>query len=169
MRIILRIIDNISEYVGKIFLWLVIALIGVLAFETIARYVFNAPTNWAYETSFMIGGALAAMAWSHVHKHHGHIRVDLIYTHVSQRARAAIDVVCSLIFFFPLLAVLVLGGYSSVEFAWRVHERFVESDWLPPAGPIKTVVYIGICLFALQAVAQFARDIYVLVRNKPYD
>jgi len=169
MRIVLKTIDTLSEYSGKIFLWLVIALIGVLAFETVSRYVFNAPTNWAYETSFMIGGALAVMAWSYTHKHKGHIRVDLIYTHLSLRGKAIIDVVSSIVFLFPFLIVLLLGGYSGVEFAWRIHEKFIESDWLPPAGPIKTVVYIGFCLFALQALAQFFRDVYALIRNKSYD
>jgi TRAP-type mannitol/chloroaromatic compound transport system permease small subunit len=169
MRIVLKTIDTLSEYSGKIFLWLVVALIGVLAYETIARYVFNSPTNWVYETSFMIGGALAVMAWSYTHKHHSHIRVDLIYTHVSPRGRALIDVVSSIIFLFPFLIVLMYGGYSGVEFAWRAHERFVESNWLPPAGPIKTVVFIGFILFTLQALAQFSRDVYMLIRSKPYD
>ena len=169
MRLVIKTIDALSEYNGRIFLWLVIALIGVLSYETISRYVFNAPTNWAYETSYMIGGALAVMAWSYTHKHHGHIRVDLIYTHLPPRGRAIIDVASSIIFLFPLLAVLLYGGYSNVEFAWGAHERFVESDWMPPAGPIKTVVYIGFCLFALQALAQFFRDVYQLIRSKPYD
>ncbi len=169
MRIVLKTIDTLSEYSGKIFLWLVIALIGVLAFETISRYVFNAPTSWAYETSFMIGGALAVMAWSYTHKHRGHIRVDLIYIHLPVRARAAIDVLSSIIFLFPFLIAILFGGYSGVEFAWRVHEKFIESDWLPPAAPIKTVVYVGFCLFALQALAHFARDVYLLIRSKPYD
>ncbi len=169
MRFVLKTIDTLSEYSGKVFLWLVIALIGVLAFETIARYVFNSPTNWVYETSFMIGGALAVMAWSYTLKHHGHIRVDLIYTHLPTRGRAIIDVVSSIIFLFPFLAVLLYGGYSGVEFAWRVNEKFIESDWMPPAGPIKTVIYVGFCLFTLQALAQFFRDLYLLIRSKPYD
>ncbi len=169
MRIVLKTIDTLSEYSGKIFLWLVIALIGVLAFETIARYVFNSPTNWVYETSFMIGGALAVMAWSYTHKHHGHIRVDLIYTHLPPRGRAIIDVVSSIVFLFPLLAVLLYGGYSGVEFAWKAHEKFFESNWLPPTGPIRTIVFAGFCLFTLQALAQFFRDLYLLIRSKPYD
>jgi len=169
MRTLLKIIDTISEYTGRIFLWLVIALIFVLAFETIARYVFNAPTRWVYETSYMIGGALAVLAWSYVHKHHSHVRVDLLYSHLSPRGKAVIDVVCSVIFLFPFLFVLIYGGYSGVSFAWRVHEKLIESSWLPPAGPIKTTIYVGFCLFALQAMAQFVRDVYTLVRSKPYD
>jgi TRAP-type mannitol/chloroaromatic compound transport system permease small subunit len=169
MRIVLKIIDTLSEYNGRIFLWLVVALIGVLSFETISRYVFNSPTNWVYETSYMIGGALAVMAWSYTHKHRGHIRVDLVYTHLPLRGRAIIDVVSSIIFLFPLLAVLLYGGYSGVEFAWRASEKFVESDWMPPAGPIRTFIFVGFCLFALQSLAQFFRDVYQLIRSKPYD
>lgn len=169
MRIVLKTIDTLSEYSGKIFLWLVIALIGVLTYETIVRYVFNSPTNWVYETSFMIGGALAVAAWSYTHKHHGHIRVDLIYTHLPPRGRAIIDVVSSIVFLFPLLAVLLYGGYSGVEFAWKAHEKFFESNWMPPTWPIRTFVFAGFCLFALQSFAHFFRDVYQLIRSKPYD
>jgi len=169
MKIILRIIDTISEYIGKIFLWLAVALIFVLAYETIARYVFNAPTRWVYETSYMIGGVFAVMAWSYVHKHRGHVRVDLIYTHLSPRGQAIIDVVCSVIFLIPFLIVLIYGGYSGASFAWKSHEKLIESSWLPPSGPVKTAIYIGFCFFTLQALAQFFRDLYLLIRSKPYD
>ena len=117
----------------------------------------------------MIGGVLTVMAWSYVHKHRGHIRVDVIYTRLTLRGKAIIDVTCSLIFLLPVLIVLIYGGYSGVEFAWKTHERFIESNWLPPAGPVKTIVFIGFCLFTLQCIARFIRDFYVLVRNKPYD
>jgi len=169
MKIILRTIDTISEYTGRIFLWLVIALIFVLAYETVARYVFNAPTRWVYETSYMIGGVLAVMGWSYVHKHRSHVRVDLIYTHLSPRGKAIIDVVCSVIFLLPFLIVLIYGGYSGISWSWRIHEKLIESSWLPPAGPVKTAIYVGFCLFTLQALAQFFRDLYLLLRSKPYD
>jgi len=167
MRTIIRVIDSISEHTGKTVLWLCIALVLVLAYETTARYVFNAPTMWAMETGKMIGGTIIVMGWSYTHLHHGHIRVDVLYTHLPPRGRAIIDVTCSLLFLFPLLSILLYTSTTWMLLAWKMGERLVETNFLPPAGPIRTVLVLGFCLFALQCMAQFTRDLYLLIRNKP--
>jgi len=169
MRTLLKIIDAISEYTGQTVLWLAVALVLVLAFETTARYAFGRPTVWVYETSYMIGATMVVLGWSYVHKHHGHIRVDVFYTRLSPRGRAIIDVVCSLVFLFPLLSILIYSANSSMLFAWKMNEKLPESTWMPPAAPIRAAVLVGISLFSLQCIAQFIRDLYSLVRNKAYD
>jgi len=169
MKAIVRLIDTVSEYTGRTALWLSIALVLVLTYETTARYVFNSPTQWAFETSYMIGATLAVLGWSYTHRHRGHIRVDVFYTRLPARGKAIVDVASSFIFLFPLLTVLIYTAYTSMMFSWKLHEKLTESSFLPPAGPIKTVLLLGICLFALQCIAQFIRDIYVLTRNKAYD
>jgi TRAP-type mannitol/chloroaromatic compound transport system permease small subunit len=62
--------------------------------------------------------------------------------------------------------------YSSTTFmmfAWKMKEKLVESSWMPPSGPIKTVLMVGLAIFTLQCLAQFLRDLYQLIRGKPYD
>jgi len=167
MRTIVRVIDSISEYTGQTVLWLCVALVLVLAYETTVRYVFNAPTQWVMETGEMIGGTIIVMGWSYTHRHHGHIRVDVFYSHLSPRGKAIIDVTCSLLFLFPLLAILLYTSTSWMLFAWKMGEKLVETSFLPPAGPIRTVIVLGLLLFAFQSVAHFIRDLYLLIRNKP--
>lgn len=166
MKTLVRIIDTVSEYTGQGALWLSVALVLVLTYETTSRYVFNAPTQWVYETSYMIGASMAVLGWSYTHKHHGHIRVDVFYTRFSLRGQAIIDVVISFLFLLPLLCVLIYGSYSSMQFAWGINERLPESSFRPPAGPIKTVILVGICLFALQCVAEFIRSLYMMTRKR---
>lgn len=167
MRTIVRVLDSISERTGKIVLWAAIALVMVLCYEVTMRYVFNAPTNWVMETGMMLGGTIATLGWAYTHRHHGHVRVDVIYMHLSPRGKVIIDVVCSLIFLFPLLAILIYASASWAVFSWEMSEKMVGSSWRPPAGPVRTLMVIGFCLFALQCVSQFIRDLYLLIRNKP--
>ncbi len=169
MKTLIKAIDTISEYTGKTALWLCVALILVLTFETTARYVFDSPTVWAYETSWMVGASMAVLGWSYTHRHHGHIRVDVFYTRLPPRGKAVIDVLCSAIFLFPLLSILLYSSFSFMLFSWKMHEKLVESSWMPPSGPIKTVMVLGLSLFALQCIAQFIRDVYQLIRGKTYD
>lgn len=167
MRTIVRVFDSISENTGKVILWAAIALVLVLCYEVTMRYVFNSPTNWVMETSMMLGGTIAALGWAYTHRHQGHVRVDVIYLHLPPRGKAIIDVVCSFIFLFPLLIILIYASASWAVFSWEMGEKMVGSSWKPPAGPIRTVMVLGFCLFTLQCVAQFIRDLHLLIRKKP--
>jgi len=167
VRTIIRVIDSISEGTGRVARWVCVALVIALCYEVTARYGFGAPTIWAHVTSCMLGGTIVALGWAYTHKHHGHVRVDVFYTHLSPRRKAIVDVVGGLLFFFPLLIVYVYVAVGEVWFSWSTGEVLLESYWYPPATPIRTVFALGLFLFALQGVAQFIRDLYLLIRNKP--
>jgi len=169
MRAILRLIDSLSEWTGKTARWLCVLLILVMTYEVVMRYAFNAPTLWGYETSMMIGAALYSLAWAHTHRHHGHVRVDVFYTHLSPKGKALVDVIGDLLFFTPLVLIFIYASAFWTWRAWSIGEKSVETYWYPPIAPLRTVVLIGFCLFGLQGGAQLIRDIYFLIRNKPYD
>lgn len=169
MRIILRLIDSISEYTGKIGSKVCVVLVIVLCYEVTARYVFNAPTLWAHEVSCMLGLTIVALGLAYTHLHHGHVRVDVLYIRFSPRGRAIIDVACTLLLFFPLIILLVYIAADRVWFSFSMDERLMESFWYPPAAPIRIVLFLGLSLFVLQGIAQFTRDLYFLIRNKSYD
>ena len=169
MRTVVRIIDCISEWTGRTVRWFCAILVAVMTFEVTMRYVFNAPTMWSFETATMIGVTIYVMAWTYTHRHHAHIRVDFFYGRLSLRGKAIVDVLGDLLLFFPLMILFI---YTSIDWAWdawSTGEVMIYSAWYPPTAPLRTVVAIGFCLFALQGGAQFVRDLYQLVRNTTYD
>lgn len=163
----MRVIDSISEWVGSAARWLVVALVAVTVYDVAARYVFDAPPVWGYETSRMLGGSIILLGWAYCLLHHFHIRVDVFYTHFSLRKKAIIDVLCTALFFFPLFAVLIKISIPWMWSAWLVGEVMPESYWYPPAGPFRTMVVIGVCLLFLQFIAQFVRDLRILMKREP--
>lgn len=169
MRKILRAIDSTSNFTGEIIKWFCYALILVMVYDVTMRYVFNAPTMWAYETVIMLGAAMYVLAWSYTHLHEGHVRVDAIYTHLSPRGKAIIDVVGALLFFFPLVAAFICTSAFWMWRAWSIKEVLTEGYWYPPLSPLRTVIFIGGLLFALQGGARIFRDVYILIKNKSYD
>jgi TRAP-type mannitol/chloroaromatic compound transport system permease small subunit len=166
MRTVVRVIDSISEYTGMAVRWVCLALVLVLCFEVTSRYFFDTPTSWVSDTSSMMGGAIAALGWAYTHRHGGHVRVDVFYSHLSPRGQAILDVTLSLLFFFPLLIALAYVSWNKMWFSWAMGEVLNRSNWYPITGPIRTVVVLGLSLFALQGVAQFIRDLYRLARNQ---
>jgi len=148
---------------------LALALVLVMANETIMRYVFNQPTVWGFETSVMMGAALYALGASYAHWSRSHIRIDVFYSRLSQRKRAIIDVLGTVVVTFPLMFVLVSASVANAWQAWVGKETLKLTFWYPPAGPLRTVVAVGFILLTLQVIANFVRDVYMLVRNEAYD
>lgn len=169
MRKLVRFIDAISGYTGGFAKWLAFALILVVVYDVIMRYVFNAPPEWAYDSAIMLGGTIYVLAWAYTHRYRGHVRVDIIYANLSPRGKAIIDAAGTLFLLFPLLALLIEESFSFMWRAWKIGEIFRETYFYPPAAPFRTMVWIGFCLFTIQAIAQFIRDLYFAVKNKPYD
>ena len=167
MKTIVKTIDSISEWTGNAIRWACVALVLVLVYEVTARYVFTAPTRWAHQTSCMRGSTFAAVGWAYVHRHHGHVRIDVFYARLSTRGKALIDVLCAFFLFFPLLIVLIYTATDFMWTAWIKGEVLIESYWYPPSGPIRTITVLALCLFLLQGVSQFIRDLHFVIRNKP--
>ena len=63
MRGPLRLIERVSGVSGETTAWLVVPLILATVYDVIARYAFNAPTEWAYEVGYMVTRA----AWHGLH------------------------------------------------------------------------------------------------------
>jgi TRAP-type mannitol/chloroaromatic compound transport system permease small subunit len=133
------------------------------------RFVFNAPSMWAFESSMMVGTSLYVLAWSYVYRYRAHVRVDVIYSLLPRRMKTLIDVLGTLIMFFPLVILIIYSAFNWTVYSWTINEKMTETYWLPPIAPLRTVVLLAIILLLFQGVAHFIRDSYLLVRNKPYD
>ncbi|MBA7469430.1 hypothetical protein ES707_04699 [subsurface metagenome] len=117
----------------------------------------------------MFGAAFYTLGWGYVHHLHQHVRVDVIYIHLPERLKAAIDVIATLIWLLPMVAFLsyVSGRWAYHSFA--IGEKSPLTYWYPVLWPLRTVIFVGVLLLAFQSLAQFYRDLYLLVRNKAYD
>ena len=164
MRKILRIIDSVNERVGAVSSWLLLALIVIILYEVIARYVFNSPTTWVFGSFRMISAALIVFGWAYAQRYNSHIRVDILYTRFSPRKKALIDVTGTGFLFLPLFGTFIaLAGLS----VWRAYLFYISRPGGLPTNLIyQIVILIGLCLFFLQFLARFIRDFYILFKGR---
>lgn len=157
-----RVISRVNGFAGEfVAYWSVIAVF-VYYYEVIARYVFNSPTNWAHESMFLMFGMQYLIAGGFCLRENAHVRVDVIYTHLSKRTQAIMDLVTSL-FFFIFVLTLLGTGWIFFNDAYQVGEvSFTE--WAIQYWPIKFALPLGAALLLLQGIAQLAKDIAVALR-----
>jgi TRAP-type mannitol/chloroaromatic compound transport system permease small subunit len=170
MRTVFKVVDQINEWVGgKIMHWLCAVLVLVLTFEVTARYVFNSPTMWANQLSIMLLGGIVALGWGYVHYHREHVRVDIFYMNYSPKVKAITDIIGFILLFFPLFLALTYEAWREMVYSYQQHEVMTETYWFPPVGPSRTTLFIGLALILVEGIVQFIRDLYFLIRSKPYD
>ena len=54
--------DALSAWFGKVFAWCVMAMTLGVGYEVVVRYLFSAPTPWAFDLSYMLYGTMFMMA-----------------------------------------------------------------------------------------------------------
>ena len=101
-------IDSLSTWVGKAFGWLILVLTLGVSYEVFVRYVFRAPTTWAFDFSYITYGALFLMAGAYALSRNGHVRADVLYRFWQPRTQATMDLVLYIMFFIPAVAGLHL-------------------------------------------------------------
>lgn len=161
-----KFIDRLSEWIGKASAWLIPLLIAELVYDTIARYVFNAPTAWSYDISYMLYGAAFMGGASYTLLLDEHVRIEVIYEKVSPKSRAVIDAIGYVIFFFPSMGALLYFGTEFTIKSWKILESSGESMWSPPIYPFKTIIPITALLLILQGIVQFVRCLVSIKKGR---
>ena len=158
-----RWVGHLNGFCGEfVAYWSAIAVF-VYYYEVVSRYVFNSPTNWAHESMFLMFGMQYLIAGGFVLREGGHVRVDVLYTNLSLRAKAILDLITSVFFFIFVIALLVSGW---TFFSDALGQREVSfTEWGIQYYPVKLALPIGAALLILQGVAQLLNDIDRIINS----
>ena len=136
-----------GDAVGALFL----AGLAITVYEVVARYAFNAPTNWVNATTTTLCGVAFALGGAPVMERGEHIRITSLIDRFSLRGRALAELLglaCGLLY---------LGGlsYAAVQEAYGAVWRFDDDRWFPepmpgpPGWPLPALLRVALALGAL--------------------
>lgn len=152
-------IDRLSTLVGQAFAWCIVLLTGVVVYEIFVRYVFRAPTSWAYDVSYMLYGTLFMMAGAYALSRNAHVRGDFLYRNFPPRRQAWFDLVLYILFFFPAIIAFMVSGWHFFEESFRQNERSMFSPTGPVIWPFKFLIPLVGLLLLLQGLVEVVRCI----------
>ncbi len=167
MEAVCRAVDRLSTVVGVVAAWLIVPLVIALCYEVVARYVFGAPTIWAYELAYLLTGSGWLLGMAYALAKSAHIRIDIVYLNLSPRKRALVDVIGYVLLLLPFLIWVATILDDRAIHAFRSGERTGQSAWNPPLWPFRTVFFISFAMLALQVVADTIRAVAVLLGRPP--
>jgi TRAP-type mannitol/chloroaromatic compound transport system permease small subunit len=155
-------IDRVNTFIGKAVAWSIVALTCAVCYEVFARYVLRAPTEWAFDASYMLYGLLFMVAGPYTLARNNHVRGDFLYRNWPPRRQAAMDLVLYFLFFFPGILALVYAGIPFAEMSWLMNEHSMNSPNGPPIYPFKALIPLAGVLMAFQGVVEVIRCIQCL-------
>lgn len=164
---ILRLIDIVNEWMGKIFCFFILSLSFLVFADVFMRYLFNSPIIWATEINQYQLVTLVFLSGGYTFLHNGHVRVDILYGSLSSRTKSKLDILTSIMVFF---LVIVLIRYGT-EIAW---ESFVERHsattvTATPLWPSQLTIPLGGLLLGLQCMAKLIRDFIFIFTGEKLD
>jgi TRAP-type mannitol/chloroaromatic compound transport system permease small subunit len=157
----LHVIDTFTDLTGSIIAWLSVPLVGAVAYEVFARYIFNSPTIWSYDVTYMLYASLFMLGAAYALHKGAHIRTDFFWEAFSPRTRGLIDSIAYIVFFFPSFIALGLLGWHEAEYAFRINETSDQSAWRPLLWPFKAVVPIACGLLLIQGLSELLKSLYM--------
>ena len=158
----LHAIDNLSAWVGKLFAWCIVILTAIICYDVFARYLFRAPTDWAFDTSYILYGSLFLMAGAYTLSRNGHVRGDVLYGFFPPRMQAGLDLALYFLFFIPGILALAYAGIDAAQISWALKEHSSVTAGGPPLYHFKTLIPIAGFLVLLQGLAEMARCVICL-------
>ncbi|MDD5206371.1 MAG: TRAP transporter small permease subunit [Desulfobacterales bacterium] len=157
-----NLIDRISLWSGNIIRWLSVVLTAAVLYEVAARYLFNSPTIWAYDTAMMIYSVLFLGGAAYVLMVKTHIRVDVLFNMLPQRVQMILDLIYYVVFWLPYIFVMIWYGSKMAYQSMVAEEISNTSQWLEPIWPWRWVIPAGFILLLLQCIAEILRTIQSL-------
>ncbi|PCJ32636.1 MAG: C4-dicarboxylate ABC transporter permease [Gammaproteobacteria bacterium] len=164
MKSLILTIESISEWTGRAASWLVLALVLLICYDVSMRALFNQGSIGRQELEWHLFALIFLLGAAYTLKHDQHVRVDIIYQSrfLSDKSRAWINLLGSLILLLPFCAVVLFSSWPFVESAFYYQERSANPDGLPYRFLLKGSLLVAFSLIFLQGIANMLRSILIL-------
>ena len=153
-----KVIDWLSDVFGVIAKWLVLLACLVSAGNATIRYLFDYSSNGWLEIQWYMFGGIVLLGAAQTLRLNEHVRVDLLYSNVSDRARLWIDIIGFAFFLLPVMTYLIFLTTPFFVNSFRLQELSSNAGGLI-LWPVKLVLPLGFILLWLQGLAELIKRI----------
>ncbi|MFC6487165.1 TRAP transporter small permease subunit [Nitratireductor sp. GCM10026969] len=157
MNRLFRTVDAMSGALSRVAELITLVLVVSMIYEVAARYVFGAPTIWAFDISYMCTGTLFVLGAAYALRQDAHVRIDFLAQKMPSGVRRAIE---GIVFFILLTPIFAGLSWFAIGRAWRAYatgEVEMVSPWAPLMWPFYTMLALGLVALTLQIAVQGLR------------
>lgn len=159
-------IDRLTEAVGGLANWIVIITVLVGFYNVVARYLgryigVRLSSNLFIELQWYLFSLIFFFGFAYILKHGVNVRVDFLYANWSDKQKAWVDFLGTVLFLIPLCLIGIYVTYNPVMTSWGRRPNGTWGTWEVspdpeglPRAPIKTMIIVAFALLLLQSLSQ---------------
>ena len=152
-----RIFDRFISTIGRVVCWLSLAMTLTTFLIVIFRYGFQISTTPARDAVMFFHATLILLGVSYTLQANEHVRVDLLYSRMSEKHKDIVNFIGHLVFLIPLCVVILIYTIPYVAASWSIFEQSAEVDGLPGIFLLKTLLPVSAGLLILQALNEISK------------
>ena len=158
----IRLLDAFTDATGRLIAWCMPLIVLGTLMIVVLRYQFAVNTTLIQELVLYLHGLAFMLAIPWALKQDAHVRVDLIYSRLTARGQAWVNLIGHLAFLFPTGVFILLESQSYVAMSWRMREGSPDVGGLQGVYLLKTLIPAMAALLLLQGVAETLRALRTL-------
>ena len=155
-------VDGLSDKIGRFVGWLTTLMVLVVFYDTVMRYAFNKGNVAPQELEWHLFAIVFLIGAAYTLKEGGHVRVDIIFVNLSEKAKAWIDFLGVFIFLIPFCVAVIVSTQGFILNSWAVKEISPDPGGLPARYLLKAMIPLGFFLLIVQGFSEAAKKIMVI-------
>lgn len=163
---IIKGIDWINGKVGIFAAWLSIIMVVIVTLDVIFRYLFNISFVFVQELEWHLFGALFLIGAGYTLLHDSHVRVDIFYQHLGDKAKAWVNFLGVLVFLIPGCVMLIDTSWQFVANSFAIMEGSPDPGGIPYRFILKSFIPVGFVLVLLQGISMGLKSFLEII-GKP--
>jgi TRAP-type mannitol/chloroaromatic compound transport system permease small subunit len=161
-----RLIDTLTEWVGKSIVWLVLIVTLISAGNAVMRYTINYSSNAFLEIQWYIFGMIFLLGSGYTLMKNEHVRIDVVSSRFSKRTQTWIDVFGILFFLMPMAVAIMWMSWPIFVLALKNSEYSSNAGGLI-VWPARLMIPVGFFLLVLQGASELIKRIGFLLGRCP--
>ena len=156
-----KLIDRLSEFVGRWVSWLVLAAVLVSATNAIVRKAFDTSSNAFLEIQWYQFAAVFLLSAGYTMLRQEHVKIDVLLGKFSKRTQIKVEIFGILVFLMPFVFVVIDLVMPLVV------KAYVSGEMSSNAGglirwPVFALVPIGFALLGMQGLSELIKRVAYL-------
>lgn len=156
-----RVIDAVSERIGNVLIWLLLATVLISTVNAVIRKVFSIGSNAWLELQWYLFAAVFLLGAGYAFLHNAHVRIDFVSARLSARGRNWVDIIGIVAFLAPLCWLLLTLSWPLFVNAWISGEMSQNAGGLI-RWPVQLMIPLGMVLLLAQAGSELIKRIAFL-------
>lgn len=166
LRRLARYIDTVNEKTGMLVSWLTGVMVLTVCYDVFTRYVLRYSSVAVQELEWHLFAVIFLLGAAHTLKGDKHVRIDIFYAKLSDRGKAVVNLIGTLLFLIPFALLLIWTSRDFVMNSFAIREASPDPGGLPARYILKACIPVSFFLLFLQGISQACKSLLEIEDSK---